>query len=256
MYRRDSRANAADPTNGDHAATDQLQLHAYQGNWIADLALLVAVFDHANSHIPRGWIWHRTWVQFQQSIYPLEMSRREVASSPLLTRLHHRHARVIRTRSLASVLPRVVPLSYKPSGLHDKSHNSARGQPRCIPVKRQTMKNAQPRLERLLSVRVTAEQFAYLQEQATAANVELSLFVRSLLLDPKAPERRRAKTVNAALLGTAIASINKVGGLLNQIAKQANINGDLSAFRDAQQDRARLAEAVRAVMAALGDSGR
>lgn len=118
------------------------------------------------------------------------------------------------------------------------------------------MKDAPSRRTRLLSVRMTPDEYASLQNKADAAGVEVSILVRSLILDPAKREAHRGKTPDTAALGNAIASLNKVGGLLNQIAKQANLVGDLSSFREAQEDRARLAEAVRAIMAALGDLGR
>jgi len=118
------------------------------------------------------------------------------------------------------------------------------------------MKDARPRRTRLLSVRMTPAEYDTLQSKADAVGIEISNLVRSMILDSDRREPHRRKTPDTVALGKAIASLNKVGGLFNMIAKQANLVGDLTSFQEAQADRARLAEAVGAIMAALGELGR
>jgi len=260
-------ATCIGPASGDSAATEQPHLTPKQAGWdlVACLAFLIDVLGHENLNTRRDWIWHLTWVQSKQSIYLLEMSRREVASSPLFTRLHHRHARVTRKHAFDNGEQQGMPLGSKnhdrflePKGAGAETpYSLAKGQaPVATPTKHQSMKDARPRLTDHINVRVTADEYAEVRARAKAANVEWSVFVRSLLLDPSKQQRARRKTPDTVALGQALASLNKVGGLLNQIAKQANLVGDLSSFREAQEDRARLAEAVRAVIAALGELGR
>ena len=190
------------------------------------------------------------------------MPCREAAASTL-TRLHHRHARVSRSRALASVLPQVIGLGATP---RSELMAPNPGTPCLItcqresklprlesPSKNARMTDTNQRRTHRLSVRVTEAEHAALLAKAEAADVELAVYIRSVVLSDTNPVRSRGKTLDTVALGKAIGSLNKVGGLMNQIAKQANLVGDLSSFREAQADRAQLAEAVRAMMAALGE---
>lgn len=114
------------------------------------------------------------------------------------------------------------------------------------------METERTKRTRLLSVRLTPQEYADLEARAHAAATEISALVRKVLLEVAVPQRAKHRSPDIAALGRAIVALNRVGSNINQIAKAANQSGDLFAYRAAEEDRASLAEAVRAAMAALG----
>ena len=122
--------------------------------------------------------------------------------------------------------------------------------PRCIPGEH-TMKNAKPRRTRLVAVRFTPDEYAQLEDHAHAAGVELSAYVRSILVNAEVPRRARGKSPDAELLGKTLIALNRIGGNINQIARQANLTGDLTAYGKALEDRALLVAAAAQVTEAL-----
>ncbi len=113
------------------------------------------------------------------------------------------------------------------------------------------MRNARPRRTRHVSVRFTPEEYAELEDKALTVGVEVSAVIRSLVLSEPLRRRMPENSPDIVALGKALAALNKVGGLLNQIAKEAHITGDLTTYQHAQTDRATLAEVARAIMKAL-----
>jgi uncharacterized protein YgfB (UPF0149 family) len=83
--------------------------------------------------------------------------------------------------------------------------------------------NGSPQRERLterLFMRVTPTEKRTLAARAEAAGVELSDYVRGLLLDAK-PKRTKATTERRALI-EALAELGKIGSNVNQLARDHN----------------------------------
>ncbi|BDI32573.1 hypothetical protein CCAX7_46240 [Capsulimonas corticalis] len=109
----------------------------------------------------------------------------------------------------------------------------------------------EPKRTRFVGVRFTPEEFAQLETLAQAAQVELSAYIRHVLVKAKAPQRARNKSPNIAALGQALVALNRIGTNINQIAHQANIAGNADVYRQAQDDRKMLITAAQAVIAAM-----
>ncbi len=91
-------------------------------------------------------------------------------------------------------------------------------------------------------VRLTPAESAALHDRARAAGLSTGAYLRACALGDSGPRAKRAPPVNRELLADALASLNRVGNNLNQIAKHLNTGG--------HPDRAAMAEA-RAELAAL-----
>lgn len=113
------------------------------------------------------------------------------------------------------------------------------------------MQNATPRRTRFVGVRFTPEEYAKIEAMAETAQVELSAYVRSVLVDTAVPPRARGKSADKEMLGKALVALNRIGNNLNQIARQANVSGNAIAYQQAQSDRAMLVAAAKAVVAAM-----
>ena len=86
---------------------------------------------------------------------------------------------------------------------------------------------------------------------AHAAEVELSAYVRSVLVNANVPHRARGKSPNIVALGQALVALNRIGNNINQITRQAHLTGDLTAYHQAKADRTMLAAAAKAVADAM-----
>lgn len=113
------------------------------------------------------------------------------------------------------------------------------------------MNNKRPNRNRLVTVRFTQEEFQQIEAMAHTAKVELSAFIRFVLVRAVVPARAQGRSPNIAALGKILVALNKIGGNINQIAREAHITGNVVAYQEAEKDRDRLAEAARAVMDAL-----
>lgn len=113
------------------------------------------------------------------------------------------------------------------------------------------MQNAAPKRTRHVSVRFTQDEYVKLQERAHAAAIEVSALIRKAALDVEIPRRAKQRSPDIAALGRAIVALNRVGSNINQLARVAHQTGDALSYRVAEEDRVALAEAARAVMAAL-----
>ena len=114
------------------------------------------------------------------------------------------------------------------------------------------MQNARPKTRsRIVCVRFTLEEHAHIEEAAQAAEIEFSSFVRLVLLNVEVPPRARRRSLDREALGKVLVALNRIGGNINQLSREAHILGDLSAYRNAKEDRAKLGEVVRAIMVEL-----
>lgn len=113
------------------------------------------------------------------------------------------------------------------------------------------MQNTQTKRTRFVGVRFTPDEYAQLEALAHAAEVELSAYVRSVLVSAKVPKRARGKSADMEMLGKTLVALNRIGSNLNQIARKANLSGDAAAYQQAQADRVMLAAAAKSVMAAM-----
>ncbi len=102
--------------------------------------------------------------------------------------------------------------------------------------------------QRLKSVRaaVTPAEYSVIQERAQNAGLSTGAYLRLLALGHSGPRAKRAPPVNRELLGEALASLNRVGNNLNQIAKQLNSGGhpDRAAMADSRADLTAILELI------------
>lgn len=100
-------------------------------------------------------------------------------------------------------------------------------------------------------VRMTPDESAAITERAQNAGLSTGAYLRACALGDSGPRAKRAPPVNRELLGEALASLNRVGNNLNQIAKQLNSGGhpDRAAMAEA---RAELVGILELILDALG----
>lgn len=107
--------------------------------------------------------------------------------------------------------------------------------------------------QRLKSVRaaVTPAEYSAIQDRASRAGLSTGAYLRLLALGDSGPRAKRAPPVNRELLGEALASLNRVGNNLNQIAKHLNSGGhpDRAAMADS---RAELVAILELILDAIG----
>ena len=103
-------------------------------------------------------------------------------------------------------------------------------------------------------VRMTPEESAAIMERAQNTGLSTGAYLRACALGDSGPRAKRAPPINRALLGEALASLNRVGNNLNQIAKHLNSGGhpDSTAMTAA---RAELVALVAAILETLGRAG-
>ncbi len=90
-------------------------------------------------------------------------------------------------------------------------------------------------------VRLTEEEFGRLKASADDAGVDLSAMARAQILGAPPPTRARRRSVDHQALGRVLAELGRIGGNLNQLAKVANLVGDLTSLRNGQAMTAELA---------------
>jgi len=107
--------------------------------------------------------------------------------------------------------------------------------------------------QRMKSVRaaVTPAEYSAIQDRARTAGLSVGAYLRLLALGDSGPRAKRAPSVNRELLGDALASLNRVGNNLNQIAKHLNSGGhpDRAAMAEA---RAELVGILELILDAIG----
>jgi hypothetical protein len=111
--------------------------------------------------------------------------------------------------------PPVASLPVPPMAAAETSVVSAPSRNNSGSEKRQRDRGA-------ILVRLLPEERATIEAKARAAGLSLASFARAAMLGSAGPRARRAPTVNAELLGYAIAALNKAGSNLNQIARALN----------------------------------
>lgn len=99
--------------------------------------------------------------------------------------------------------------------------------------------------QRLKGVRaaVTPAEYSAIEERARQAGLSTGAYLRACALGDSGPRAKRAPPINRELLSEALASLNRVGNNINQIAKHLN-NGN-------HPDRAAMATARGELMAIL-----
>lgn len=102
-----------------------------------------------------------------------------------------------------------------------------------------------------VTLRLTPSEWAQLEQDADTAAVDVSTMARAQILNAPIPKRRYRKSMDHEKLADVLQSLGKLGTNLNQIAKVANSNGDLSHFRDAKLLKNLLEEIRDEVRAAL-----
>lgn len=88
---------------------------------------------------------------------------------------------------------------------------------------------------RLITFRVTDDEYARYQERAMRAGLAVGAFARAAGLDGTGPRARRRRPVEHATLVQLMAAMNRVGNNLNQIARNSNLGIDIGVpeLRDA-----------------------
>lgn len=110
---------------------------------------------------------------------------------------------------------------------------------------REKKTNGSQKRQRMKSVRaaVTPDEYSAIQERARRAGLSTGAYLRACALGDSGPRAKRAPPIHRELLGEALASLNRVGNNLNQIAKQLNSGG--------HPDRAAMAESRAELVAIL-----
>lgn len=78
--------------------------------------------------------------------------------------------------------------------------------------------------ENILAIRLNDDEWNRISDMAESTSLPISSYVRSFVLQQK-PPRPRARGVSVE----AVAALNRVGSLLNQIARAGNFSKTLSA---------------------------
>jgi hypothetical protein len=74
----------------------------------------------------------------------------------------------------------------------------------------------------VVGVRFLPAEHASVRQRAKEAGLRVGSFLRACALGETGPRAKRSPTVNAGLLGRALADLNRVGNNLNQIAHALN----------------------------------
>ena len=107
-----------------------------------------------------------------------------------------------------------------------------------------------------LQIALTPGEYAEVMARAAACGLSPSSYGRAALLGAPGPRARRMPTVHAQLLGHAIAALNRIGNLLNQIAHRLNAGGALSLAAQFETTLVEIREAARAIRDAVGRKDR
>jgi len=106
-------------------------------------------------------------------------------------------------------------------------------------------------LSERITIRLRPEELARLKQDADTAAVDVTTIARAQLLNAPMPKRKYRRSVDHAKLADVLLALGRIGTNLNQIAKVANTNGDLSQFRDAKLLKNLLEEIRDEVRAAI-----
>jgi hypothetical protein len=106
-------------------------------------------------------------------------------------------------------------------------------------------------LSERITIRLRPEEHARLKRDADIAAVDVATVARAQLLNAPMPKRKYRRSVDHDKLADVLVQLGRLGTNLNQIAKVANTNGDLSQFRDAKLLKNLLEEIRDEVRAAI-----
>jgi hypothetical protein len=137
--------------------------------------------------------------------------------------------------------PAAPPISPEPPAEEQKDSRKKKG--RSGSAKRQR--------QRGFMVRATEDEFNVIRERAASAGLSAGAFLRACALGDKGPRSRRALPLNSAVLIEALASLNRIGNNLNQIAHHLNAGGHPDRERIADS-RAELSAMLQTILQALG----
>lgn len=90
------------------------------------------------------------------------------------------------------------------------------------------------KLSERITIRLKPQELAQLRRDADTAAVDVTTIARSNLLNAPIPKRKYRRSVDHDKLAEVLLQLGRLGTNLNQIAKVANTNGDLTQFRDAK----------------------
>jgi hypothetical protein len=119
------------------------------------------------------------------------------------------------------------------------------------PPRRQSSGSNKRQRGRVVSVRLTADEDAALLAKAQAAGLSLGSYMRMCALGGAGPRARRSVSVDAQLLATAVAQLNKAGSNLNQVARALNF-GQPAYQAFSIEALAEVRQAVAQIRAAVG----
>ncbi len=90
---------------------------------------------------------------------------------------------------------------------------------------------------RIITFRVSDDEYARYEERASRAGLAVGAFARAAGLDEAGPRARRRRPVEHRALVQLMASLNRVGNNLNQLARNSNrgLDIDVPQLRDALQ---------------------
>jgi hypothetical protein len=109
---------------------------------------------------------------------------------------------------------------------------------------------------RCVGVWLTDEEYADAETRARRVGLSLSSYGRLGMIGTPGPRAQRTPHIHAELLTRAIAALNKIGSLLNQIAHVLNAGGAISLAGDCAATLSEIREAARAIREAVGRKDR
>jgi len=113
------------------------------------------------------------------------------------------------------------------------------------------MARSSEKLSERITLRLRPEELSRLKRDADTAAVDVATIARAQLLNAPLPKRTYRRSVDHAKLADVLLALGRIGTNLNQIAKVANTNNDVSHFRDAKLLKNLLEEIRDEVRAAL-----
>ncbi|MGC2662035.1 MAG: hypothetical protein WA324_29080 [Bryobacteraceae bacterium] len=134
----------------------------------------------------------------------------------------------------------MTPYDHAPSVPTD---TAASGHSRSGSQKRQRTKS--------LQISLTPDEYAEVNATATASGWTPSSYGRAVVLGTPGPRARRRPSVDAQLLGHAIAALNRAGNVANQIAHRLNAAQSVGAG-ETRAALTEIREAARAIREAAG----
>jgi hypothetical protein len=105
---------------------------------------------------------------------------------------------------------------------------------------------------RFVAVRCTADQHATLTAKAATAGLSVGAFLRTMALGNAGPRARRRPPLEREAVAQLLGHIGRVGGNVNQLAREMNITGDLPGQAALERAAADIAAIRAELMAALG----